>query len=88
MSSDNYDIYDALNSFNINYIIDYIFDNYIQLILLVCVFFIIYIVDRINQYNNIIFGLSSIPGIPIPGQQNSNLPNISNKINKKRKQNK
>lgn len=81
----NYDIYDAIKSFDINYIMNYIYDNYIQLILLVCVFLIIYIVDRINQYNNQIFGLPQIPGIPIPGQQTINLPN---KILKKKKRNK
>lgn len=80
----NYDIYDAIKSFDINYIINYIYNNYIQLILLICVFLIIYIVDRINQYNNQIFGLPQIPGLPIPGQQTINL---SEKIPKKKRRN-
>lgn len=75
------------NFYDINSIIKYIYDNYIQLIMLISVFFIIYVVDRINQYNNIIFGITQIPGIPAITQPQQ-IPNISQnniKLNKKRK---
>ncbi len=82
----DYDIYDAIKSLNFSYIMNYVYSNYIQLILLVSVFLIIYVVDRINQYNNQIFGLPQIPGIPIPSQQQ--IVNFSEKNIKKRKKNK
>ena len=91
IQSSDYDIYEAITSFNFQYIISYIYNNYIQLILLICVFLIIYIVDRINQYNNQIFSLPQISGIPMPSQQISNITNTINKVNKinnKRKSNK
>lgn len=82
------DFYDSLSIYNINFIIKYIYDNYIQFILLIAVFFIIYVVDRINHYNNMLFGMTQIPGIPglsQPQTLSNNIPQISKKSNKKRK---
>jgi hypothetical protein len=48
--------------FNFYYIIEYISENFIGLILLIFAFFIIYFVDYINHLNTIIFS----PQIPVP----------------------
>ena len=48
---------------DVNSIINYIKDNYIQILLLISVFIIIYIVDHISNINAILYGLpSAIPG--------------------------
>lgn len=83
------EFYDSLSFSNLKYIISYIYENYIQFILLICVFLIIYIVDRINNYNNMLLGLSQIPQIPgfspSISQQQINFPNKLLKTNKKRR---
>lgn len=48
---------------DVNSIINFIKDNYIQILLLISVFVIIYIVDHISNINAILYGLpSAIPG--------------------------
>ena len=47
--------------FNFYYIIEYISENFIGLLLLIFAFFIIYFVDYINHLNTIIFS----PQIPV-----------------------
>jgi len=47
---------------DVNSIINFIKDNYIQILLLISVFVIIYIVDHISNINAILYGLpSAIP---------------------------
>ena len=54
--------YNELSSWDVNVIINYIKDNYIQILLLISVFIIIYIVDHISNINAILYGLpSAIP---------------------------
>ena len=48
---------------DVNSIINFIKDNYVQILLLISVFVIIYIVDHISNINAILYGLpSAIPG--------------------------
>lgn len=63
--------------YNFNSIINYIKDNYIQLLLLCLVFFIIYIVHYITDLNTILMSQMNI----IPAQQNQKLK--GHKISKK-----
>ena len=58
--------YNELSVWDVNSIINYIKDNYIQILLLISVFIIIYIVDHISNINAILYGLPSA----IPGQVN------------------
>ena len=53
------------NSFGINSIIDFIINNYKQILLLLLTFVIIYVVDYITYYNGLFFSMpSAIPGAP------------------------
>ena len=55
--------YNEFFVWDVNSIINYIKDNYIQILLLISVFVIIYIVDHISNINAIVYGLpSAIPG--------------------------
>jgi hypothetical protein len=51
---------------DVNSIINFIKDNYVQILLLISVFVIIYIVDHISNINAILYGLPSA----IPSQVN------------------
>ena len=55
--------YNELSGWDVNVIINYIKDNYIQILLLISVFVIIYIVDHISNINAILYSLPS--AIPI-----------------------
>jgi len=55
---------EEITSWNIQSIINFIKQNYIQLLLLLLVFFIIYIVDYIHNINNMLFNMPSFPGFP------------------------
>lgn len=66
--------------YNFNSIINYIKDNFVQILLLILVFFIIFIVDYIANINTIIISQMNI----IPQQQTQN--NV--KIIKRRKMSK
>jgi hypothetical protein len=61
-----------LSIYDFNSIINYIKNNFIQILLLLLVFFIIYLVDQISNINTMIMApISMIPGIP---QQPKNPP--------------
>ena len=55
--------YEDFSFQNINSIINYIKNNWLQLLLLILVFIIIYVVDHISNINAVIFAIPS----PIPG---------------------
>ena len=68
-----------LSIWNINSIINYIKDYYIQLLLLLLVPIIIYIVDYVSNINAILFGIpSAIPGLS-GQQQKKNIKNLGRK---------
>jgi len=54
---------EEISIYNINSIINFIKDNFIQIILFILVFVIIYVVDHISNINAMIFAMPS----PIPG---------------------
>jgi hypothetical protein len=82
MNSSEFD-YQDLSIWNINSIIEYTKENFIQILLLILVFVIIYIVDHISNLNALIFAMPS----PIPGMQNT-APLSQTKIPKRRKNSK
>ena len=57
--------YQNEESFKLYYIVEYIKQNFIGLIMFVFVFFIIYAVDNINNYNALLLQLPKPNGIPI-----------------------
>jgi len=70
-------------SFNIQDILNFIINNYKQLLLLLLVFVIIYVVDHITYYNGLFYGLTNtIPGVQ-QSQTKSNT--FKNKQNKQKK---
>jgi hypothetical protein len=69
---------DDFSIWNINSVLTHIKDNMIPFILLICVFFIIYLVDRLTNYNMALMAASAATmHMPIPGS----IPHV----NKKRK---
>ena len=70
-SSESIDFNDDLSHWNIYSIVNYIKENLFQFLLLLCVFFIIYIVDYLNNLNAALGNLSAT----VPG-----LSNINNQI--------
>lgn len=56
---------DDFSIWNINSVLTHIKDNAVSFILLICVFFIIYLVDRLSNYNTF---LMSLPVVPMPQQ--------------------
>ena len=63
-------------------IINYIKAHYVQFLLLIAVFIIIYVVDRISNINSLLFAIpSAIPGLPAQTSQNV----INAKIKKPKK---
>ena len=89
---------DELSIWNIYSIINYVKDNFVQFILLISVFIIIYYVDYINNFNtaltNLQVGLSSnIPQLSNQMQEHDKFKKRFNKkdfkiTNKKQKRNK
>ena len=64
-----------LSIYDFNSIINYIKNNFVQLLLLVFVFFIIYIVDYISNINTIIMSpISMMPVIPQQQLQKIKIP--------------
>jgi hypothetical protein len=61
-------------------IIEYVTENFVGIILLILAFFIIYIVDHINNLNSIM--TSSIPQLSIP--QVSSAQILNNKVKTKK----
>ena len=57
---DTYDFSGDIFKWNISTLLNYIKNNYIQFILLICVFIIIYVVDYISNINAMIFTFPSI----------------------------
>jgi hypothetical protein len=63
----NGDGIDEFSIWNINSVLGHIKDNIVSFILLICVFFIIYIVDHLSNYNMMLMTMaSSIPVAGIP----------------------
>lgn len=62
----NGDGIDEFSIWNINSVLGHIKDNIVSFILLICVFFIIYIVDRLSNYNIMLMNMASIPVAGIP----------------------
>ena len=61
----NQDGVDEFSIWNINHVLSHISENAVSFILLICVFFIIYLVDRLSNYNIM---LMSIPTVAMPTQ--------------------
>ena len=57
---------DEFSIWNINSVLSHIKDNIVSFILLICVFFIIYIVDHLSNYNMMLMTMASIPVAGIP----------------------
>lgn len=74
----NQDGVDEFSIWNINQVLTHIKDNAISFILLICVFFIIYLVDRLSNYNMSLMALSAMPA-PITA-----LPKLGKKRKNKR----
>jgi|LakMenEpi03Aug12_release.lakeMendotaPanAssembly.Ray.scaffolds.fasta_scaffold458472_2 hypothetical protein len=62
----NGDGIDEFSIWNINSVLGHIKDNIVSFILLICVFFIIYIVDHLSNYNMMLMTMASIPVAGIP----------------------
>jgi hypothetical protein len=62
----NGDGIDEFSIWNINSVLGHIKDNIVSFILLICVFFIIYIVDRLSNYNMMLMNMASIPAAAMP----------------------
>lgn len=61
-------------SWDINTNIDFIKNNYIQILMFLSVFVIIYVVDYISNINAVLFGIPSA----VPGQNTTNQPKKAN----------
>lgn len=75
---------------DINTILDFIKNNYIQILMFLSVFVIIYVVDYISNINAILFGLpSAVPGLPT-SQPNNHIKKTNANMNfpKKKKHHK
>jgi len=81
-SNNNYDFS------NVTHIFSYVIENHHKFILLLFVFVIIYFVDYIIHINTILYGATSVPGLPSTKTPTPHLPHIPNippiKNNKKR----
>jgi hypothetical protein len=62
----NGDGIDEFSIWNINSVLGHIKDNIVSFILLICVFFIIYIVDRLSNYNMMLMTIASTPTAAMP----------------------
>lgn len=74
------DEYEELSIWNIKSIIDYIKENFIQILLFISVFIIIYIVDYISNINAVLFSMPS----PIPVVNNKKLQPLKRRKNFKK----
>ena len=69
----NQDGVDEFSIWNINQVLTHIKDNAISFILLICVFFIIYLVDRLSNYNMALMAMPSpITALPKLGKKRKN----------------
>jgi len=80
---DNFNEYFSL--WDINSITNFIKDNFIQIVMLLLVFVIIYVIDYINRVNVILYGLPTvIPGLA--SQHNTlSISNVEKVVKKKNK---
>ena len=82
------DTFEYEDSFwNIKSILNYIKDNFIQILMLISVFAIIYVVDCISNINSAVFSMpSAIPGLPSLQNKQPNIimKNIKGKRHYKR----
>jgi hypothetical protein len=84
---DNYEKESSI--WDINTIIDFIKNNYIQILMFLSVFVIIYIVDYISNINAVLFGLpSAVPGLPSPPNNQQKKTNVNINFPKKKKHHK
>lgn len=61
----NMDEFETVPKWDLNYTINYIKEHFIQILMLIGVFVIIYAVDALSQYNMMIYSMpSAIPGLP------------------------
>ncbi len=59
---------DEFSIWNINSVLNHVKDNMVSFILLICVFFIIYLVDRLTNYNMALMtAAAATMHMPIPG---------------------
>lgn len=56
----NQDGIDEFSIWNINHVLSHIKDNVVSFVLLICVFFIIYLVDHLSNYNMALMSMSSV----------------------------
>jgi hypothetical protein len=78
---------DELSIWNMNSIVTYMKDNFIQILMLLSVFVIIYVVDHISNINSAVFSMpSAIPGLPSLQNKQPNIimKNIKGKRHYKR----
>jgi hypothetical protein len=61
----NQDGVDEFSIWNIKHVLSHVSENMVSFILLICVFFIIYLADRLSNYNIM---LMSIPAVAMPTQ--------------------
>jgi hypothetical protein len=79
---DNTEKDDDFSIWNINSIIDFVKNNFIQILLFILVFVIIYVVDHVSNINAMIYSMPS--PVQIPCLNNGNKSNIKNSRNKKK----
>jgi len=60
----NQDGVDEFSIWNINHVLSHISKNAVSFILLICVFFITYLVDRLSNYNIMLM----VPSVAMPTQ--------------------
>lgn len=79
-----------LSIWDINTIVDFIKNNYIQIIMFLSVFIIIYVVDYISNINSVLFGLpSAVPGLSATQSNNqTKKANVNMNFSKKKKHHK
>jgi len=66
-NEDDYEIEPDIiqNSWSLNYVLTHVSKQIIQILMLIAVFVIIYMVDRIVYFNSMIYGTTQvIPGLP------------------------
>ena len=63
---------------DITHIISYVIENHHKFLLLLLVFVIVYFVDYITYINAMLYGVTSVPGLPNLKQPIPQLPNVTN----------
>lgn len=74
MSEKSYFENEDFSIYSFTSIINYIKNNYIQFLMLILVFFIIFIVDHISNINAMIFSITSpVPSFPVQQTHNNSI---------------